>query len=92
MTQITRLLFRTKDTHTQQGCNESQPAGCLSGYFPTPVSLELVVALSRGNSHLQPLPHYESLEAMDGPASWIQDDLCQGGDLECGVSSFTAMD
>lgn len=36
-------------------------------------------------AHLEPLSLYQSLEASDGPAGRIKDDLSQGGHLQGGV-------
>lgn len=41
--------------------------------------------------HLQPLSLHQPLEASDGPAGGIQDDLGQGGDLQGGVCPLRAV-
>lgn len=41
--------------------------------------------------YLQPLPLHQGLEASDGPAGRIQDDLSQWGHLQGGVRSFCAV-
>lgn len=43
------------------------------------------------DSHLEPLSLYQTLEASDGPAGRIKDDLSQRGHLQCGVCPFCTM-
>lgn len=42
-------------------------------------------------AHLKPLSFHQALKASDGSTGWIQDDLCQGSHLQCGVRPFCAM-
>ena len=53
--------------------------------------LLLAVPVHISVSHLQPLSFYQGLKTTDGPASRFQDDLGQGGNLKCGISSFCSM-
>lgn len=41
--------------------------------------------------HLEPLSLHQALEASDGPAGWIKNDLSQGGHLQGGVCPFCTM-
>lgn len=86
----THGALRTRAAHTKQGCDKAQLVCCLSGHFSTQVGTEQIAILSPG-THLQPLPHNESLKATYGPAPWIQDDLCQRSHLECRIRSVRPM-
>lgn len=42
-------------------------------------------------AHLEPLSLHQALEASDGPAGWIKDDLSQWGHLQGGICPFCTM-
>lgn len=87
---VLMVLLRTRAAHMKQRCDKAQLVCCLSGHFSTQVGTEQIAVLSPG-THLQPLPHNESLKATYGPAPWIQDDLCQRSHLECRIRSVRPM-